>query len=32
MIGKYEYERVDKDTGKDCHRIFLCFGKATVAL
>ena len=22
MIGKYEYERVDKDTGKDCHTIF----------
>ena len=21
MIGKYEYEKVDKDTGKECHRI-----------
>ena len=22
MIGKYEYERIDKETGKDCLRIF----------
>ena len=30
MIGKYEYERIDKDTGKECFGVFFV-GNATIA-
>ena len=31
MIGKYEYERIDKDTGKDCVWVFLALKKTLIA-